>query len=541
MTDSSHQPFETTNAAPAASNWRPTTTSVAVVVTLTATFGGLLTLTTGLWNAVLPAVGGAVLFAAALSLSATERYRPLARFVAASLLVPASAAVVSGVGYALAKQLGGPYPVGSVFVVVGLATAGFGSAAAVRGDLSTDTVASTLSVATVATLPPTLAFAVFALARVLGEYATTLYVPVLVPDPVPASAFPLAVLDGVRRFLLAPVHDGPHLFSFALVCYVAVVGLSAVLRTYPVADLLSPSDPESAARVVDPAERAATFAATVGVFVVFVAGVLFVTPDGFAVLPPRVRGPLTTLAGVDALRPLLFVSGVVGVALGTGSWAVRGRSEAESGALDGPVPSLLAGVVVALCAFVFAEQLLSVLLGVTLAILPDGYAADVRVQTDAVVAFYGGDVVLLGLAAGLLLAAAVSLLVLYAATRSGTATDGAAGAAAASSGLFAASAVAGTVGASTPLVFAGLVASLVVADAGSHGTTLGREVGRLGETRRAELVHLAATAVVGVVGATLAGGLASLLGGVPTLDGSVLSVALGGAVLGVFLFAVALR
>jgi hypothetical protein len=543
MTDGPLSDLGTTDAAPPASNWRPTATSVAVVLLGTGTLGGLLADATDLWNAVVPAAAGAVLLAVALTLAAAASYRPLARFVAACLLLPAGAGVVAGVGYALAKQLGGAYAVGSVFVVVGLAAAAFGAAAAVRDALTRDTLASALPVAAAVALPPTAAFVPLALVRVLEEFSATLFVPVLVPDPVPAAAFPAAVVDGVLRFLVAPTHEGPHLFSFALVCYAAVVGLASVLRAYPVADLLSPSDPDAAARVVAPLERAATLSATLGLLVVSAAGVLFVAPDGFAAVPPRVRDPLTALANVPVLRLVLLGGGLAGVLLGVGSWGLRRRWDAASDGLRASPspPSLAAGVGVVAGAFVAHGAVLAALLDATLGVLPSTMAADVRTRADAVVAFYGGEVVLLGLCAGVLSVAAAATAFLYVSVRVGAVTDRAAGAAVAGGGLFAAAAVAATVGAGPTLVLAGVVGGLVVRDAGTHGVTLGREVGRRGETRRAELAHLGATVAVGVLAAGVAVALTGLLGRVPTLSGATLPVALGGAVLGVAAFVVALR
>ncbi|WP_363464430.1 DUF7519 family protein [Halogeometricum borinquense] len=541
MTDSPLSDLETTDAAPPASNWRPTALSIAVVLCCTAILGGLLTGATQLWNAVLPAAGGAALLAGAISLAAATAYRPLSRFVAACLLLPASAGVVAGLGYVFAKQLGGTYPVGSVFVVVSLTAAGFGAAAAVRDTLESDALESALALATVASIPPTFAFVPLAIVRVFEEFSATLYVPVLVPDPVPAAAFPGALVGGVLRFLVAPAHEGPHLFSFALVCYLAVIGLETVLRTYPVADLVRPNNPEAADRVLDPLKRGLTAATTLGTLVVFILGILFIAPRGFEMLPATILDPVTTLAGVDILRVVLFLGGVVGILLGIGSWGLRRFYDVSKDELGTSTPSLVAGSAVVIGAFTLHEPVLAALLDAVLDVLPAAYAGDVQTQADAVMAFYGGEVIVLGLCAGLLFVAAVAFAVLYGVVNIGVMTDRAAGAAVAGAGLFVASAVAATVGAGTTLVLAGLVGGLTVRDAGTHGVTLGHEIGRLGETRRAELVHLAVTAVVGVVAAIAAVGLADFLGRIPALDGSGLSLALGGAVLGVLFFVVALR
>jgi hypothetical protein len=90
-------------------------------------------------------------------------------------------------------------------------------------------------------------------------------------------------------------------------------------------------------------------------------------------------------------------------------------------------------------------------------------------------------------------------------------------------------------------VFGGIVASLLVWDAGQFGTVLGREVGQGANTRSTELVHAGATALVGVAGTVLAvvavgqfqGGLGS--------DSSLTIVALVALVVGVTAFAAAIR
>ena len=72
----------------------------------------------------------------------------------------------------------------------------------------------------------------------------------------------------------------------------------------------------------------------------------------------------------------------------------------------------------------------------------------------------------------------------------------------ASSGVFLAVLAAGISSVPIPAVLIGVAASLYVLDLGEFSTTLGREVGRAGTSRRAEIVHGAGGAVlaVGTVG-----------------------------------------
>ncbi|WP_224448468.1 DUF7519 family protein [Haloprofundus salilacus] len=76
---------------------------------------------------------------------------------------------------------------------------------------------------------------------------------------------------------------------------------------------------------------------------------------------------------------------------------------------------------------------------------------------------------------------------------------------AAAGGLLFVGTVAAAEGDAHPLVVvSGVTASLFVWDAGDYATRLGREVGRAAESRRAELVHLTGSALVGGVGVALA-------------------------------------
>ncbi|WP_181813894.1 DUF7519 family protein, partial [Halopelagius longus] len=484
---------------------------------------------------------GAGVLAAAVALAEADAYRPLTRAVAAALLLPAGAGLVAGVGYALSKQISGTLPVGSVFVVVALAVAAFGAAAGARAVVSADALGSAASVGIVVTAFAAAVFLPLAAAPVVGEFAETLYLPVLVPDPVPAAEFPGALLGGVARYLLDPTHEGPHLFSFGLVCYVAAFGLWSALRAFPVADLLSPDDPDSARRVVDPVRAFAGVCSRWGPAALFALAVLTLSPGGFEFVPSAVLRAVSDLASVSALRALLFVGGGVCLLLAAGSLTVRrlhaatARDAAETGA-----PFVTALAVVA-AIFAFRGQLLSALVSTVADVLPGELAATFRTHTVAVVEFYGPEVVLLGVAVCLLLAASVAVVTVYVAVVAGAVTDRATGAAFAGGGVFVAAAVASTLGAGTALVLAGLVAGLVVRDAGAHGSTLGTEVGRTAPTRRSELVHLGASLSVGVVGAAAAVGLRGVVQSVPSVSTGVVPVALGAAFLGVVLFAAALR
>lgn len=143
------------------------------------------------------------------------------------------------------------------------------------------------------------------------------------------------------------------------------------------------------------------------------------------------------------------------------------------------------------------------------------------------------------LVAALALAALFSLS-LRAADRAGV-LGADAGPTLASAGTFLAAVGAGIAGTHVGVVACGVAASLLAWDLGEFAATLGREVGRRGGTRRAELVHAAggaALASIGAVAAVAAAGLAGVLAGA---SAPVTVVAAAAAAVGTLLLVVAAR
>jgi hypothetical protein len=143
------------------------------------------------------------------------------------------------------------------------------------------------------------------------------------------------------------------------------------------------------------------------------------------------------------------------------------------------------------------------------------------------------------LVAALALAALFSLSVRLAG-EPGPLGDGA-GPTLASAGTFLGAVAAGVAEAQFVVVFCGVAASLLAWDLGEFAATLGREVGRQGPTRRAELVHAAGGVALGAVGVGAAVAVAALAGVLSAVSAPATVVAAAAAAVGTLLLVVAAR
>jgi len=169
--------------------------------------------------------------------------------------------------------------------------------------------------------------------------------------------------------------------------------------------------------------------------------------------------------------------------------------------------------------------------------LPEDIEGDIEEQLASTAASVGESTLVLG--AAVLLVGVVSVLVLTVrlACRAGLVSTEAAGSSLAAVGLFLVTVFGATVGVSRLLVVAGIVASLLVWDAGRFGVGLAREAGP--GARRVELAHLGGAALVG-----LCAGVAALLvagrvtaGGASAVD----LLALSSVVVGLLALVLSLR
>ncbi|MFC7080293.1 DUF7519 family protein [Halorussus caseinilyticus] len=540
---------ELDDATDTETNWAPTRASTAVALAGTAGGVAALSAAAGVTTGAVVAAAGATCLAVALWLLTFEQWRVPAAFAASLLLVPAGAGVATGIGYESLVAFAESFPaasktrvVGQILHIVGVmavlwgSTVGvFGAASSVRGVATTRSVSRCLRLVTrVALLPANLFLAL------AGHALVTNFEPGVFGV---VGDFVAAATD----WLLAPEPGSVHLFQFGVLSAAASLGVYLALRDLPTRELAGEAS-VGGVRVADALDVVRKGLGALVVLAVLsvppAVVVEFVVPAevGLNILPPAGHDLLVALTSSAGLRTLLWWVTLVSGALAGVATLVRRSSRARTRDLLAGYAPFAAGLVVVAGVAVVHRPVFDALVGFVAGRLEPPLSGRFRDLAAGVAEFYGTETVVLGLTAGVLVLAAGAVFALYVAFALRAVSDRAAGPSLAGGGLFLAAAFAGTL--ETPLwvVLGGVVAALVVWDAGSFATTLGSEVGRRAETRRVELLHgltalsvggAAALAATGLVGVVPTGTTSSELGG--------LSVALLGAVGGVVLLVMALR
>jgi hypothetical protein len=529
-------------------NWAPTTASAALA--LLGTAGGVagLSAAVGVAKGAAAAAAGAVCLAAALWLLTWNRWRVPATLAATLLLVPAGAGIAAGVGYESLVAFAAAFPassptrvIGETLRIVGVMAVLWGSTVAVFG-----AAASVRDVATSWTLSECFDAAVRVLALPLALFLALAGHALVTNLEVGVAGMVGDLASSATDWLLAPAGDGIHLLSFGLLAAAATFTAFRALSGLPTEELAG----EAEIGDVKVADVAAALQRTLGRLIalgVIALPVAFLVETAVtdAVVERELPAPawefLVALTGSPGLRSLLWW-----VALGAGALAllaalVRRSSRASAQAVLVGYTPFLSGMAVVAAVDAVHRPLLDALLAFVAGRLDAPLAGRFRSLSEGVVTFYGGETVVLGLTAGVLLLAVACVFALRVGFALGFVADRSAGPALAGGGLFVAAAFAGTVSAPTWLVLAALVAALVVWDAGEFATTLGSEVGRRAPSRRVELLHGLAALAVGVGGALAAGALARGLPAGRSGELGDLSVALFGAIAGVVLLVTALR
>lgn len=526
--------------------WRPTTTSTAIALATAVTVVAAL-----LWqvdDVLLPValgVVGAALFPLGCWLLAHDRLGTAARPVV-SLLTPLVGLGLFGSSAGIALVLSARYfPVedGSLVSVMTLLVAGhvgvvLGSVLALLG--------VALGLRNVVT------------AEVLGDYTATALLTAIVPGGIAAALATEALVfeaGGPLRFLgefativwvwltageLAQLPVAGFLFVLAL----ALTSVLAAVLALPVAELLVDHDERAARRRVRRWRRDLTVAA--GGVLVLVLAAFWVEFQG-AALADAVGPAYTVPASVASVRLFRFVLlGVAAIALAAtlGALLTRRLARQSTGTLARTAGPLAGGAVITLAAALVADPVYDALLGVVLEPLPPETAGEIEELGVEAATFYGTETFVILLAFALVAAPLCFVLVLRAVLFFGYVSAETPGFSLASAGVFLAVAAAGTIGAPAWLVLGGVLATLLVWDAGRYGTTMGREMRAGGSgpaTRGTELVHAGGTLLVGLTGTLAALVLASRVDTTLTTPGGTTSVAFVAVTVGVVCFVVALR
>lgn len=328
--------------------------------------------------------------------------------------------------------------------------------------------------------------------------------------PAGAAELPLSKLAS-----LAVDPGGARLaaWSFLLALAAAAAGVWVALAASPIRELLDGrvTAESQSGRRLDRAETA-LWVGAVGV----AAAAAVVGAIEFALSPDAIRdaigpGSYAALSGITTaggLRRLLFGVAAGGAIVGGLAWL--GRGALRRGARSA-VPGLV-GAAIALVAVAVAEPAYAAVVEETVGRLPGPIRPRWREAAEQNAAIYGEAPLVLWLIVGLIAVAVGTSLALRGVGRLGYLRGEAAGYALGGGGLFLAAAFAGTIAAPAWLVFAGVLASLVVWDLGRFGTELRMEAAGA-KTRRLELLHAGATIGVGLVGAGLAAGIGAVVDG----------------------------
>ncbi|WP_415382933.1 hypothetical protein [Halosimplex sp. TS25] len=527
----------------------PSRVSTAIVVVLTVVAAGALIGRLGPALAVALALAHAVTFAGSLWLVRRDRWRAGATASAGLLALVVGASFAAAVGYTFLDLVAALYPVQSVaqirprglrvasatVVVLGGTVAMVGALSTLAGGLTTESAWAYAKLAVKTFVVPLSVAAVLLLSTLLGRLGG--------PDEAPiAQPLVTAVGDVVGAFL-APVPGRTHLLTFCLVVGATAVAVARAIDALPVEELSTPQTDDRIEQMAAALERTARRTALAA------AAVLPLTLVEVVVSPSALRTVLTVpvyglVAGVTAsplLRTALVALALLAGGVATVVWALkRSTRTATSDVLVAFTPFVGGAVVV-----VLAAALHGVVLSPTLAFvadaLPGQFATAFTRQSTAVVDYYGSlavvitvSAVLVGMTAALSLALALVMAI-------GALPESAPGPALAAAGTFVAAGFAAGAGVGAPVVLGGLVASIVVWDAGEFGVTLGREVGRAGATATPEAVHLAAALAVGTIGAIGALAIHRVAAGTVLTDVTTIPFAISAAVAALVLLVAALR
>lgn len=540
---------------------RPTRTSTTVGIALALGLAAAYAGAAGVLATAAAGAVGAACLAVALWTSRWERGQSVGALLASLLALPVGLGLLAATAGTYLVLASAAFPVAesetvrsilfgvvaTVLLVTALFGVVFGALASARSLLERRTVGRSARVVLGAAAVPLVPGALAGLAAGLA------YLEAERPGPGAIDAFGGA-LGAVDALLLDPPVVRPHPATFALLVGVAAVVAGRALEALPVAELVANrtdrTDQTGRAdggnladdtggidwsRAVSLVERGLTVGGA--------AAIATVPP--FLLLELLSPGALpASIAGVVASGPVRgFAVGVTVVGLlAVGvvrllRWGVRTSVDSVGAALA----PFLGGAVVVGLVVVAAEPVLTGTVDWVVGTLPSPFDEVAGSVAGSVIDVYGPVTIGLLVTGALFLAVAAVLGVLWVLAVGGVLDGRTGGGRIAGGGLFLAAATAAVVGVSRPLVLAGIVGGLVVADLDAYATTLGDEIGRRAGTGRTEVLHAVGTIAVAASGAVVALAVASLTASPPTTDPAVALVGLLGGLAGAVVLLAALR
>jgi hypothetical protein len=530
------------------SHWRPTHASTALVVAVSLLTATALVRAVGVSLPATPGGLGAVALALAVWTAGWERHRALGTAFTSFLSLLVGVGLVAATVGTVLVLVGVLFPVSTVeqlpaavidvtaraMVVVGAVGAVFGGLVAIGNVLDRATAQRAAATSLKTTLFP-LGVGLIALTGEMLSYLES-------TDDVPGVG--AAVGDALRSIttvLFQPPPIRPNLTTFFFMIAVAIVVCNRTLATLPVTELTTDDTVtraiERTHRLLSRATLVAGVGAAVGLFVDFTLSARALR----SLLTPVVFEPLTALTTAPVVRSLAWWTILVGVATILVVTLLRRLVQSSADRVGSALAPYVAGGAIAVFTTAVADPVLTRGIEWVATTLPGSIGEQFRDTSGLVVDFFGPLALVMTAVGVVLLLATTAIVVLWLLLLTKYLDDRTAGIGIASGALFQTAAFAGVVGVSLPVLFGSLIAAVLVWDVGEFGTTLGQEVGRYAETRRAELVHASGTLAVGGVGAGVALTIREgSVGAITAADGTVV-VGLVAVLAGLLALVVALR
>ncbi len=388
--------------------------------------------------------------------------------------------------------------VGHIGVVLGCSLIIFGSTVGLRNVAMGDSLREYTGIALVAaTIPGAVSLTFIALTIAsAGDIAG------------PATLW-AEVRGFVSEVYLSTPGDALYLSSFLFLVALALASLRGAIGVLPVSELLADSE--------TPTSGSLSFVNAVLVVLsmgLFLASILWLfveqsfTPFELrSILGTTVYDGIRTVTTATGFRLLLAGGAVALLCVSVVVYAVQRLARSNVDRLSRRVAALAGGGVITVGGLWIAQPAFEWVVFEIETRLPGMVAGDFRELTDFAADMYGAETIVLLLLTVMIGLTVSTLLLFRLFLFLGYLPDKSMGPSVASAGLFTATVFAATLDVPPWVVLAGLVATFVIWDAGRFGVTMGAEIGRKAPSRGPELVHSAATLLVGVLGAGIAAAL----------------------------------
>lgn len=509
-------------------NWRPAIWStVATALIAVAGTLGLAVVTDAVWPALLGAIAGAALAATVTAVGTTDRRFAI---IAGGLLATGTGlAMLGSVGVAVLMQVAWPpIPPIEVLAIVPFALAvagiltGFGVLAAGR-DLTPKTDAWTTARRLLAVVP------VLAAAVVLERSQDTIVTAAdSFQDLLAQVLAPEQPTLGIEAAIPRIGEFGGLLFGATFIMYLAVARVPFVELTRESAQPIAATVRHGLRRMLG---AVMVVAVLVGLTTLLMVGDTPVVEP--TELPPELADILITVSYAPVLRRLL----IAGILVGAGSMltlrAIKLAASRHARPSYIPVASLAVGCLVTVAVVITHDVVAAT--AIERAESEAGRDALYRLLDE-----FGSFALVSGVVIGSLITAVVATVAMSV-SHAIRFIGADAGTQFASTGVFLATVAAGVSGASVLVVCLGIATSLLVWDLGEFAGTLGREIGREGTSRRAEIVHGVGAVGLAVVAVGLGLGTLVAIEYLPGLATSQTTVAVLAASVGTLLLVLSSR